>query len=319
VKRKLALIFVLFAVKAGLGATDLATGTIHGTVYTSGSSGEQLVVPGAHVKLSGPSSFDIQADGTGSYSLSDVPPGVYSIEATAPGLIGSTVATIAASETTETKVQLEIQSVKISVDVTDAAPPLSAQSVSRDSVSEKVLNNAPNKDERFDSALPLIPGVVRGPDGLISMKGARASQGGSLLNGANATDPVTGIPDIRLPIDVVSSVEVISNPYDPEYGRLTGAVAKTESRTGNYEAFHASIQNILPRPRKRRFSGINWRLPNRWNTDTFEPASPACLRSSVTASLKASIRSPSSTGSSARSNRRRLLLPYIRKSSITSV
>ena len=37
-----------------------------------------------------------------------MPPGVYSIEATAPGLIGSTVATIAAGETTETKVQLEI-------------------------------------------------------------------------------------------------------------------------------------------------------------------------------------------------------------------
>ena len=102
-KRKLALIIVLFAVKAGLGATDSATGTVHGTVYTSGSSGEQLVVPGAHVKLSGQSSFDIQADGTGSYSLSDVPPGVYSIEATAPGLIGSTVATIAAGERTNRK------------------------------------------------------------------------------------------------------------------------------------------------------------------------------------------------------------------------
>jgi len=106
VKLKLALIFVLFAGKAAFGATDPTTGTVHGTVYTSGASGEQLVVPGAHVKLSGPSSFDIQADGTGSYSLSDVPPGVYSIEATAPGLIGSTVATIPAGETSETKVQL---------------------------------------------------------------------------------------------------------------------------------------------------------------------------------------------------------------------
>src|SRR6266478_8411123 len=93
-QRNLAFIFILLTGKVGFGATDPATGTVHGTVYTSGSSGEQLVVPGAHVKLSGPSSFDIQADGTGSYSLSDVPPGVYSIEATAPGLIGSTVATI---------------------------------------------------------------------------------------------------------------------------------------------------------------------------------------------------------------------------------
>ena len=62
---------------------------------------------------------------------------------------------------------------------------------------------------------------------------------------------------------MVSSVEVISNPYDPEYGRLTGAVAKTESRTGNYEAFHASIQNILPRLRKRGgdFVGIESSTP----------------------------------------------------------
>jgi hypothetical protein len=242
----------------GFGAPDPAAGTVHGTVYSSSSSGEQVVVPGARVKFSGPSSFETLTDETGSYSLYDLPPGVYTIEATAPGLIGSTVATIAAGETTETKVQLEIESVKISVDVTDNTRPLSAQSVSRDSISEKVLNNAPNKDERFDSVLPLIPGVVRGPDGFISMKGARASQGGSLLNGSNATDPVTGVPDVRLPIDVVGSVEVISNPYDPEYGRLTGAVAKTETRTGNYEGFHATIQNILPRPRKRAgdFIGI---------------------------------------------------------------
>ena len=250
-QRNLVFIFILLAGKVGFGATDRAAGTLHGMVYTSGSNGEHLVVPVARVKLSGPSSFDIQADGTGSYSLSDVPAGVYSIAATAPGLIGSTVATIIAGETTETKVQLELESVKISVDVSDSAPPISAESVSRDMVGEEALNNSPNKDERFDSVLPLIPGVVRGPDGLISMKGARASQGGSLLNGANVTDPVTGIPDVRLPIDVVSSVEVIPNPYDPEYGRLTGAVARTETRTGNYEGFHASFQNILPRPRKR--------------------------------------------------------------------
>lgn len=186
----LAFIVILLTGKVGFGATDPATGTLHGTVYTSGSTGEQLLVPGAHLKLPGPSSFDIQADGTGSYSHSDVPPGVYSIEATAPGLMGSTVATITAGETTETMVQLEIESVKISVDVSDSTPAISTESMSRDTIGEKILNDSPNKDERFDSVLPLIPGVVRGPDGLISMKGARASQGGSLLNGSNATDPV---------------------------------------------------------------------------------------------------------------------------------
>jgi hypothetical protein len=248
---KVVLALVMLAGKGAFGGTDATGGTIRGTVYTSGPSGEQFGVPGAHVKLSGPASFDILANEAGSYSLSDVPPGAYSIEVTAPDLIGSAAATIVAGDTTDANVRLEIESVKTWVGVTDNAPPISTESVGRDVIGERTLQNAPNKEERFDSTLPLIPGVVRGPDGLMNMKGARASQGGSLLNGANATDPVTGIPSIRLPIDVVSSVEVISNPYDPEYGKLTGAVAKTETRTGDYEGFHVSIQNILPRPRKR--------------------------------------------------------------------
>ena len=92
--------------------------------------------------------------------------------------------------------------------------------------------------------LPLIPGVVRGPDGLINMKGARTSQGGSLVNNANVTDPVTGNATMDLPIDVVESVKVIANPYDPEYGRLSGAVSSVETVTGNFNTFHLSVQNL---------------------------------------------------------------------------
>src|SRR5713101_6034885 len=102
-KRKLALMVILLAGRASFGGTEPTEGAIHGTVFTSGSNGEQLVVPGARVKLLGPSSFEVLADGAGSYSLSDVPPGVYSVEVTAPGLVGSTVATIAAGETTDAK------------------------------------------------------------------------------------------------------------------------------------------------------------------------------------------------------------------------
>ena len=80
------------------------------------------------------------------------------------------------------------------------------------------------------------------------MKGARASQGGSLVNSANVTDPVTGTAVMRLPIDVVESVKVIADPYDPEYGRLTGAVASVETATGDYDAFHLTVQNLLVRP-----------------------------------------------------------------------
>ena len=94
-----------------------------------------------------------------------------------------------------------------------------------ETINEKTIRDAPNMNERFDSLLPLIPGVVRGPDGHINLKGASNTQSGALVNSANVTDPATGSPAINLPIDVVSSVHVLSNPYDPQYGRFSGAVS----------------------------------------------------------------------------------------------
>lgn len=130
-------------------------------------------------------------------------------------------------------------------------------------INRSTVLNAPNKYDQFDSLLPLVPGVVRGPDGLINMKGARSSQGGWLVNSANVTDPATGNAAINLPIDVVESVKVISDPYDPEYGRLTGAVSSVETVTGNFDSFHLSVQNLFPRPRKRNgdFVGLESLTP----------------------------------------------------------
>src|SRR5260370_12371076 len=164
----------------------------------------------------------------------------------------------------DASVELKATGVTESGTVTAAADPPSSTDSSEQSVIDKsTVLNAPNKNDRLDQLLPLIPGVVRGPDGLINMKGARASQGGSLFNSANATDPVTGNAAMNFPIDVVQSVKVITNPYDPEYGRLTGAVSSVETVTGNFNAFHATVQNLLVRPRKRAgdFIGIESATP----------------------------------------------------------
>ena len=86
---------------------------------------------------------------------------------------------------------------------------------------------------------------------LRNLKGASSTQSGALVNSANVTDPATGSPAINLPIDVVSSVHVLSNPYDPQYGRFTGAVSSVETKTGNFEKSHFAIHNVLPRWRDR--------------------------------------------------------------------
>ncbi len=243
----------------------VAAAQIEGTVYTVDSEGNRSAVPSALVRLRGPSfSQQTVTDDQGRYSFSTVATNAYRIDAMAPGLTGSNTVTFVSGTALDVPVELRIEAVKESVTVTASAePPVSTYSSDQSVINKSTVLNAPNKQDQFDALLPLVPGVVRGPDGLINMKGARSSQGGSLVNSANATDPVTGNAAMSLPIDVVDSVRVIANPYDPEYGRLSGAVASVETITGNFNAFHATVQNLLVRPRKRAgdFVGIEAATP----------------------------------------------------------
>src|SRR4030095_8602629 len=112
-------------------------------------------------------------------------------------------------------------------------------------------------NERFQDAIPLVPGVVRGPDGLLNLKGARSAQSSYTVNGASVADPVTGESTINLPIEAVQSVQVLTNPYSPEYGQFTGAITTVETRSGT-EKFHANATSVFPRLRRRggSFVGI---------------------------------------------------------------
>jgi Carboxypeptidase regulatory-like domain/TonB dependent receptor-like, beta-barrel len=244
---------------------ELNSGTVQGTVFTSGQSGERAVVPSAKVRLQGRLFSQETASGeNGKYCFRAVPPGTYQLRVEAPSLLGSSMAKVLAGEVLDVAVEMKVEAVKDSVTVTSSASDLGSNepSVER-AVDKAVILNAPNKEDRIDALLPLVPGVVRGPDGLINMKGARASQAGYLVNSANATDPVTGSEAISLPIDVVESVKVIADPYDPEYGRLTGALASVETITGNFNRFRATAQNLMPRMRRRDgdFVGIEAATP----------------------------------------------------------
>ncbi len=45
-------------------------------------------------------------------------------------------------------------------------------------------------------------------------------------------------------------MQVLSTPYDPEYGKFTGAVSNVETRPGDFNKFRMSAQNLLPRLRR---------------------------------------------------------------------
>jgi outer membrane receptor for ferrienterochelin and colicin len=248
-------VFIAFVAACSLtspgvfGQTPAATGRVEGAVFVGVSSGHAIAA-GATVRLSGPVVLETETDENGNYTFAAVASGTYRIEAFLSGLEAARTISVEAGKIVRAELQLKPADVKTSVTVTATAPE-TKDSAPSETISEKTLRDAPNVNERFESSLPLVPGVLRGPDGHINLKGTRNTQSGALVNSANVTDPVTGDRAINLPIDVVSSVQVISNPYDPQYGKFTGAVATVATKTSDYDKFHFSIQNVVPRLRDR--------------------------------------------------------------------
>ncbi len=227
------------------------TGQVQGTTFIQDSQGQSYIA-NAKVTLNGPAVMETETDQGGKFEFQEVQPGTYTIEAAAPGLLATQVVTVEMGKLAQISLELKPTVVQDSVTVTASANEAPTTSASPSgTITSSTLRNAPNIDDRTDSILPTLPGVVRGPDGRINMKGARTTQSGALVNSANATDPATGNPGLAVPIDVVASVQVISNPYDPQYGKLAGAVSTVDTKTSDFETFHVSLQNVFPRLRVR--------------------------------------------------------------------
>ncbi len=228
-----------------------ATGSVQGVVTTIDPDGGRSVLPGAKISLDGPKHIDAEADAEGKFTISVVAPGSYGITAKAPGMTATQNLVVAAGNISEVALEVKVEAVNESITVTGTADQVDTKEASgTNTVGESAVRNMPNRNERIDGLLPLVPGVVRGPNGRINMKGARATQNGSLVNSADVTDPATGATTINIPIDVVSSVKVLSTPYDPEYGKFTGAVSNVETRPGEFNKFRVSAQNFVPHLRR---------------------------------------------------------------------
>ncbi len=139
------------------------------------------------------------------------------------------------------------ESVTVIDDRTDASK---TETTTPSVITDVALRDAPLVDQKFQDALPLLPGVVRGPDGNLNIKGTRPSQSGILVSSLNVTDPVTGAPAIELPLEAVDTVQVHSNPYSSEFGKFTGAVTTIETRSGSNDLRYL-FTGTLPRPRWR--------------------------------------------------------------------
>src|SRR6202158_3659620 len=197
--------FLLAFVQAHEAAAQSPAGIVSGTVSLPEPDGQPVVVPGVTLSLTcaGMEPRSDVSNELGQFRFADVPAGACSVVAELQGFksAGKTVV-VKPGETADVALRLDLEAPHEEVSVTGSPDtveggPMSAR-VER--ITAGVMQTAPIASERFQDALPLIPGVVRGPDGLLNISGTRSNQSAPLFNSADGTDPVTGEEAIELPL-----------------------------------------------------------------------------------------------------------------------
>ena len=215
--RRLSIIGLACALLNGLALSQNAPqpgGSVQGLAFTTEQDHSRSVVPGTKVSLDGALHLEAESNSEGSFVFPDVPTGVYTVTAHAPGLTATRSVEVRSGSVSQLELEMKLQVVAESTTVKAISDPVDAKEPSgSNAISQSAIVHMPNRDEHFENLLPLVPGVVRGPNGQINMKGARASQSGSLVNSADVTDPATGATAISIPIDVVSKVEIYGRGF----------------------------------------------------------------------------------------------------------
>ena len=238
-----------------VAAAPMQGGSIRGKIVAD-IPDQRRALPGVIVNLSGERLGDKKlqtvTDFEGAYSFTGLLAGEYVLSVEYQGFKKYEKSiSIQIDATVEHDALLQPVPVSETVTVTDDRTEASrTESTTPSVITQQSLRDAPLIDQKFQDALPLLPGVVRGPDGNLNIKGTRPSQSGILVSSLNVTDPWTGTPAIELPLEAVETVQVHSNPYSAEYGKFTGAVTTIETRSGSNDLRYL-FTGVLPRPRWR--------------------------------------------------------------------
>ena len=201
-------------------------------------------------------------DGAGQFAFAMVSSGTYVIIAELTGYARGVHPPVLLLEGQSLDVRLPLALAPLSEVVTVVASTGTGDPIEADEFGDEFFRVFQLPTDRFQEALPLLPGVIRDPRGRLSFNGTRPSQSTLLVNGANATDPVTGQFAFELPLSVIDTVEVHAVPYSAEFGRVSGAVASVRTVAGD-DHWDIDLGGLIPDPRIRNgtLMGINRATP----------------------------------------------------------
>ena len=239
---------------APLARCQSTGGRIRGTV-TDPSGG---AVVGAKVTLINEGTNvarDTQSGAMGEYIFLEVPVGSYTLETTAQGFKKYSRKQIALNlnEVVGVDIGLQIGGSTEVVEVTGASPLVDTSSTQLGAVmGERAASQLPLAQRDTYQLLQLQPGVqsevgldtVYGSDraGVVSVNGGRGRDNNFTVNGGDGNDQFAGLPAIQPSPDAISEFRVLTNTFDAEYGRNSGAVVNVVTKSGKNEFYGSAYE-----------------------------------------------------------------------------
>lgn len=235
---------VLFTVAAALSAwaqSNANKGEVVGTVYDP----KAAVVPGAKVAIRNVGtgfSRQLTTDPQGGYRAVLLDPGTYEISAESAGFAVTKVegipVTVGSSINIDLTLQVQATTTSVEVGSTLINIALPAPSTT---LNANAITNLPINGRRFQDFATLTPTVQVDPQrGQLSFAGQRGINSNVMLDGADYNQPFFGgirggersNAIITVPQSAVQEFQVISTGYSAEYGRSTGGVLNTITKSG---------------------------------------------------------------------------------------
>ena len=213
---------------------------------------QEAPVPGATLTITNQATGVVRqavSNADGSYFITAIAPGLYVLEAQLSGFskYSRRDVRLDLGRTATVDVQLSVGQVAETVTITAETPLVDVTSKEiGGNVTTREVTMLPSVNGNFVGAVALLPGVISnvstesfGSDA-ISANGLDSRNNNFMLDGANNNDDVIGQragSQARTPLEAVAEFQVITNQYDAEFGRTTGAIINAISKSGT-NAFH---------------------------------------------------------------------------------
>jgi hypothetical protein len=255
------------------------TGTIQGTVTDKSGA----VVQDADVvvtNLNTTQARDAKTGATGAFSVPSLTAGPYSITVTKGGFrafkVDSVTLTVDQSLTVNASLEAGATSEEVQVRG-DEIPPVDLQTAQISNIVEsRQIQDLPLITRDPYSLVLLSPGTSQTNTSLggFSVNGSRDRNNNFMLDGVDNNDTsVPGIPDgiISANPDSTQEFRVITNNFNAEYGRNTGAIIDVATKSGT-NAFRGSVYEY---GRWNSFGGArDWFNPRVDSSGTVQPMNP---------------------------------------------